>query len=178
MKNIRRIPELNKSLRLAFASQLFEAVKLKDFQLANEFLHVAFARKIASVRDVDIYVTKFPLYHSDAIVYSTLIHAGEEVSDFWIKTDQGKVPFRVTADSPIIVVNGSQDSDGVQLSVIHEVVHLIDEEPDEESTEYMSSPREQRARSIETAFCRWLGMSDEAAQEVIESRYLDASDLN
>lgn len=183
MKNIREIsldPKAAKSLKLIFTSQnsqLFEPAKLQDFNAANQFLNAAFPHEIENVQDVDIYVTKHPLYHGEHIVYSTLVHGGEQIDNFWIETEENKIPFQVNADDPIIVVNGRQDADGVQLSIVHEVAHLLDEEPDNGNHGYMESPREQRARAAEVAFYRWMGVGNDVTRHMLKSRYQDADDL-
>lgn len=181
MKNLRQISINSRdNLGLVFTSQvssLWKPYKLHSFKEAFSFLKFAFKHEFKLVENVDIYITTRPLYHDENIVYSTLVHSGEEIGNFFIHDGEQFIPFQVNADAPIIVVNGAQENDGVQLSIVHEVSHLLDEEPNSGSHNYMDSPREQRARGAEKAFLNWLGKADEDSSAQLQSRYQDGSDM-
>jgi hypothetical protein len=171
---------INKTLKLIFYSQaerLWTPHKLNSFGPAQAFINTAFSGKCHGIESLDIYVTKYPLYHEENIVYSTLIHAGEEIGSFSIHDGENFIPFQVNADAPIIVVNGKQDGDGLLLSIVHEISHLLDEEPNDSKHGYMDSPREQRARAAEVAFLRWMGVEKQQAVSVMQARYEDAADM-
>lgn len=181
MKNLRDIStDASQSLRMVFTSQqssLWYSCKLDRFVAANKFLANAFPHDYPTLKGVDIYVTKAPLFHENNIVYSTLVHADEQIGNFYIQENGNFIPFQVNADSPIIVINGKQDADGIQMSVVHECCHLVDEEPNSGSHGYMDSPREQRARASELAFLNWQGVPKYRARDTMQSRYEDAADM-
>lgn len=167
MVNLSKFYEYKNKLKLYFTANAeirdnFDIIQVKDFPEIDKFL----SNKGLTFSDFPIYLSHSVIFNDSNLIYGCIVHPAVIYRDLSILDANGDhIPIEIVAnEKPIVVINGLQDKQHILSTILHELVHLGNDD--------CCGKREKTSRQWEKTFLmEELGFNDWNADMELSERY-------